>query len=170
MIQKLFYYVFETPAGWMGVLGSPSGLRRTTLPQSSEKAALSLLGIDSGSATQSSHRFTDLEKRFQAYFAGNMVDFPDELDFSEATPFQRKVWQATRNIPCGQTRSYAWIASQAGNPAAARAAGQALGKNPLPIIVPCHRVLSTGGGLGGFSGGLAMKEFLLKLEKTASAG
>ena len=170
MTVQLFYSVFETPAGWIGVLGSPEGLRRTTLPQSSQEAALSLLGNNSsGGVKQSSHRFTDLEKRFQSYFAGKIVDFPDNLDFSEATSFQRRVWQAARQIPFGQTRSYAWIASQAGKPGAARAAGEGLGKNPLPLIVPWHRVLSANGGLGGFGGGLAMKEFLLKLEKTASA-
>jgi methylated-DNA-[protein]-cysteine S-methyltransferase len=167
MTQELSYVVFKTASGWVGVLGSSAGLRRTTLPQHSEKEAIKSLGVDISGATLSAHPFEDLIKRFHTFFSGQKTDFPDELDLSEATPFQRSIWQAARHIPFGQTRSYAWVAREAGKPGAARAAGQALGKNHLPIIVPCHRVISSGGGLGGFSGGLAMKEFLLKLEKSA---
>jgi methylated-DNA-[protein]-cysteine S-methyltransferase len=75
------------------------------------------------------------------------------------------VWLATQKILHGETRSYGWIAGQLGKPEAARAVGQALGRNPLPIIVPCHRVVSGNGGLGGFTGGLDMKKYLLELEK-----
>jgi methylated-DNA-[protein]-cysteine S-methyltransferase len=168
MIQDLFYAVFRTPAGWVGILGSPAGLLRTTLPQLSEKEAISLLGNDSRRAALSPYRFEDLVKRFQAYFSGRMADFPDELDFGEATPFQREVWQAARKIPYGQTRTYAWVACQIGKPKATRAVGQALSRNPLPIVVPCHRVLAGNGGLGGFSGGLEMKKYLLTLEKKSA--
>jgi len=80
------------------------------------------------------------------------------------------VWQATRLIPYGETRSYLWVAVQIGKPGAARAVGQALGRNPLPVIVPCHRVIAADGGLGGFTGGLEMKRRLLELETTAKAG
>jgi methylated-DNA-[protein]-cysteine S-methyltransferase len=93
------------------------------------------------------------------------VDFSDELDFNEATVFQRAVWEATRKIPYGKTHTYTWVAAQAGKPQAVRAVGQALGQNRFPIIVPCHRVTCTGGGLGGFTGGLPIKKHLLKLEK-----
>jgi methylated-DNA-[protein]-cysteine S-methyltransferase len=165
MPQELFYSVFETTAGWAGVLGSSSGLVRTTLPQPSQREVYSLLGFSLGRATLSPRHFEGLMGRFQAYFSGHRVDFPDELDLSGATPFQRSVWQAARLIPYSQTRSYAWLAGQAGNPGAARAVGQALGRNPLPIIIPCHRVLAGNGGLGGFSGGHQMKKLLLKLEK-----
>jgi len=99
-----------------------------------------------------------------AYFTGQRVDFPDRLDLSGATPFQRGVWQAARLIPYGETRSYAWVAGQIGKPKAARAVGQALGRNPLPLIVPCHRVLAADGGIGGFSGGVEMKKYLLAHE------
>jgi methylated-DNA-[protein]-cysteine S-methyltransferase len=169
MLQELFYTVFETTAGWVGVLGSSAGLVRTTLPQLSQQEVYSLLGNSLGRATPSPHHFEGLMERFRAYFSGNRVDFPDKLDLSGATPFQRSVWQVARLIPYGQTRSYAWLAGQAGRPGAARALGQALGRNPLPIIIPCHRVLAGNGGLGGFSGGLEMKRFLLQLEKVSFA-
>ena len=146
-------------------MGSSAGLVRTTLPQPSQREVYSWLGDSVSRATLSSPHFEGLRERFQAYFSGNRVDFPDELDLSGATPFQRSVWQTARLIPYGQTRSYAWLAGQAGSPGAARAVGQALGRNPLPIIIPCHRVLASNGGLGGFSGGLEMKRFLLNLEK-----
>ncbi len=80
------------------------------------------------------------------------------------TPFQRKVWRAIATIPWGKTRSYAWLAKKAGSPKAYRAAAQACGANPLPRIIPCHRVIASDGTLGGFSGGLSLKRKLLLLE------
>jgi methylated-DNA-[protein]-cysteine S-methyltransferase len=170
MTQGLYYAVFKTPFGWVGILGSSAGLRRTTLPRPSEKSAVMSLGEDFNGAVPSAGAFKDLIKRFQAYFSGGRAYFPDELDYSGSTPFQRGVWEITREIPYGRTRSYGWVARQIGKPGAARAVGQALGKNPFPIIVPCHRVLAGDGGLGGFSGGLKMKRFLLELEKISPAG
>jgi len=170
MIQELFYAVFKTAAGWAGILGSSAGLLRTTLPQPSEQEVYRLLGNGLGHANLSLRPLEGLIGRFQAYFSGQRVDFLDKLDLSGATPFQCEVWQAARLIPYGQTRTYAWLAAQVGNPGAARAVGQALGRNPLPIIIPCHRVLASNGGLGGFSGGLEMKRLLLTLEKTSAAG
>ncbi|MCK4273289.1 MAG: methylated-DNA--[protein]-cysteine S-methyltransferase [Dehalococcoidales bacterium] len=164
MTQKLFYTVFNTTVGWVGLLGSNTGLLRTTLPQSSEQEAGLLLGDSLDRAALSPQRFEDLIRRFRAYFDGRKVDFPDRLDLSVATSFQRRVWQAARLIPCGETRSYGWVAGQIGQPEAVRAVGQALGRNPLPVIVPCHRVLMADGGLGGFSGGIETKKFLLSLE------
>jgi len=169
MHQHLFYSVFKTTAGWVGILGSSAGLIHTTLPEPSEKEVISSLGNSLSRATLSPYHFEDLIKRFQTYFSGRRADFPDKLDLNEATPFQHEVWEAARQIPYGQTRSYAWVAGQIGKPGAARAVGQALGRNPLPIIIPCHRVLASSGRLGGFSGGLEMKKYLLTLEKRADA-
>ena len=107
--------------------------------------------------------------RFKSYFDGHRVAFPDELDLGGATPFQRQVWATTRLIPYGQTRSYAWVAEQIKQPGAARAAGQALSRNPLPVIVPCHRVLQGDGSIGGFRGGVEMKRYLLAMEASASS-
>jgi methylated-DNA-[protein]-cysteine S-methyltransferase len=160
----MFYTMFETAAGWVGILDSGAGLRRATLPQLSRRAAYVSLGDGLKDARETPERFAGLMERYQGYFNGQRVYFPDALDLNGATSFQRAVWQAARGISYGQTRSYAWVAERVGNPKALRAAGQALAVNPLPIIVPCHRVLSADGKLGGFSGGLQMKRLLLKLE------
>jgi len=111
--------------------------------------------------------FEDLVARLRTYFSGHKVSFPDQLDLSGATPFQRQVWEKTRLIPFGETRSYSWVAEQIKQPGAVRAVGQALGRNPLPIIIPCHRVITADGKPGGYTGGLEMKRFLLRLEAIA---
>ena len=164
MTQELFYAIFNTAAGWAGILGSTAGLRRVTLPRRSDQEVYHSLGSSLSQAALSHHRYEDLIERLRAYFNGDKADFPDKLDLAGATHFQREVWRAARLIPYGETRSYAWVAGRIGKPGAARAVGQALGRNPLPVIVPCHRVLASGGGLGGFSGGLDMKRYLLHLE------
>jgi methylated-DNA-[protein]-cysteine S-methyltransferase len=86
------------------------------------------------------------------------------LDLFGVTDFQRRVWNAMRKIPYGETRSYKWLAQKVGDSRKARAVGQACGSNPLPILIPCHRVIREDGGLGGFSAGLHIKRKLLKLE------
>jgi methylated-DNA-[protein]-cysteine S-methyltransferase len=153
--------------GWVGILASERGLVATTLPQHSVEETEQLLDNRLNQATRSSSRLAGLVERFKLYFKGEKVTFHDELDLSEATPFQQQVWQATRLIPYGETRSYLWLAMQIGRPEAVRAVGQALGRNLLPIIVPCHRVVASNGGLGGFSGGIEMKKRLLNLESSA---
>jgi methylated-DNA-[protein]-cysteine S-methyltransferase len=164
MTQELYYSILNTTVGWLGILGSAEGLLRLTLPRRSASETRQLLGDNVKHAALSPHHFRDLIECLRAYFAGQRVEFPDRLDLSAATPFQREVWQAARLIPYGETRSYSWVAERIGKPGAVRAAGQALGRNPLPVIIPCHRVLASNGGLGGFSGGLEMKRFLLHLE------
>lgn len=103
-----------------------------------------------------------------AYFAGKLKDFELPLDL-QGTSFQKRVWDLLLEIPYGETRSYAQIATAAGNPEATRAVGSANGRNPVAIIVPCHRVVQTGGGLGGYGGGLELKRALLALERHAIA-
>lgn len=100
-----------------------------------------------------------------AYAMGknSLVALP--LDILEGTIFQREVWQALRTIPYGQTVSYAQIAEKIGRPKAVRAVGNAIGRNPLSIVIPCHRVITTAGTIGGYSGGLAMKRDLHQLEQ-----
>lgn len=155
--------VFSTTAGWMGIRASETGLTDIVLPERSEEDVLRRLGAESASNIPDS-LFSDIIHRFRAYFRGEFVEFPDRLDISGATPFQQSVWQAARRIPYGKTHSYGWVAAQAGNPKAARATGGALGTNPLPVIVPCHRVISADGSLGGFTGGLELKRWLLDVE------
>jgi len=170
MTGRLKYITFNTDMGWVGILVSASGLLGTTLPQRSAQAVYQLLGDGINYATWSSHLFNDLVERLRVYFSGYKATFPDQLDLSRATAFQREVWGITRLIPYGETRSYAWVAEQIKKPMAVRAVGQALARNPLPIIIPCHRVVASDGKLGGYSGGLGWKSYLLNLEASASIG
>jgi methylated-DNA-[protein]-cysteine S-methyltransferase len=161
----MFYYdILSTPAGWSGVLATDSGLVAITLPQKTEAQARRALGEKPSGAAPTQERFRDLAHSLETYFNGTRTDFTDALDLSGASPFERRVWETARLIPYGETRSYGWLASKLGQPGAARAVGQALGRNPLPIIVPCHRVVAGDGGLGGYSGGIEVKKWLLKLE------
>ncbi len=118
--------------------------------------------VDSGHAPA---LIAKLQKAFERYFAGRHETFGGvELDLSQGTPFQQTIWRALREVPWGTGTSYGALAERARHPRAARAAGQAVGANPFPIVVPCHRVLAVGGGLGGFSCGLDWKRALLNLE------
>ena len=164
MNTRLKYTVFETSRGWIGCLSSQLGLKKATLPQLSPQLALEELDGIAGQAVWSPDSFTEIVSFFIDYFSGQPNKFPWSLDLEHATPFQRQVWEATRSIPYGETRSYSWVAKCIGKPAAVRAVGQALGKNPLPIVVPCHRVIAADGDLRGFGGGLEMKRNLLRLE------
>jgi len=168
MTEELKYITFNTDMGWIGVLGSAKGLLGTTLPQRSAQEVRQLLGDGVNHAIWSPRLFGDLMERLRIYFGGHKVTFPDELDLSRATTFQREVWEITRLIPYGETKSYTGVAEQIGKPRAVRVVGQALGKNPLPIIVPCHRVVNSDGKLGGYSGGMEMKRYLLYLETSAA--
>ena len=170
MAEKLKYVTFNTDIGWFGILGSAKGLLGATLPQRSSHEARQLLGDDINQATWSPRSFKDLMERLRVYFGGHKTLFPDALDLSRATPFQREVWEVTRLIPYGETRSYTWVAEQIGKPKAIRAVGQALSRNPLPIIIPCHRVVNSDGKLGGYSDGLETKRYLLHLEASARKG
>ncbi len=103
------------------------------------------------------------------YLEAKQRKFSVKLDLRGTTPFQRKVWRATCKIPYGQVRTYAWIADKLGDPNCARAVGNALGRNPIPIFIPCHRVVGAHGELGGFSAGLSFKRWLLSLEAGQSS-
>lgn len=105
--------------------------------------------------------------QLEEYFAGTRTAFDLPLE-AEGTPFQRRVWEALQEIPYGTTVSYARIAARAGNPRASRAVGAANRRNPLAIVVPCHRVVGADGSLTGYAGGLERKEFLLRLERAAA--
>ena len=104
------------------------------------------------------------QKLLAEYFAGKRREFPVKIDWSRVDGFTRKALQVCAKIPYGKTLSYGEVAARAGSPGGARAVGQAMGRNPFPIIVPCHRVVASGGRIGGFSGGLHFKRALLDLE------
>ena len=109
-------------------------------------------------------RLDEARRELEEYFDGHRRDFDLPLDWSLARGFSQRVLRATAAIPFGEVSTYANVAAEAGSPRAVRAAGNALGSNPMPVVVPCHRVLRTGGGLGGYTGGLDKKEYLLRLE------
>lgn len=108
--------------------------------------------------------FEEVKRQLDQYFKGRLKSFDLELK-TGGTPFQQQVWQALAKIPYGSTISYGDLAVQIGNPKAVRAVGLANGKNPIPIIIPCHRVIGKNGSLTGFGGGLDVKRFLLELEQ-----
>jgi methylated-DNA-[protein]-cysteine S-methyltransferase len=161
----LYYVTFQTPLGWIGALSSEAGLLKTTFPQISRNLAVNLIVDNTGTATFSIALFKETIEFYTGYFSRQKITFKGNFDFSGASIFQKIVWETTFQIPFGETRSYSWIAGQIHNPLSCRAVGNALNHNPLPIIVPCHRVINSDGRLGGFGGGLHMKKFLLDLEK-----
>jgi len=110
-----------------------------------------------------SHPFREAKSQLRAYFGGELREFSLPLD-PQGTPFQHRVWRALRAIPFGQTQTYGELARGIGRPTAARAVGAANGRNPLPILVPCHRVIGQSGRLTGYAGGLKIKQALLELE------
>ena len=159
----LRYALVETSLGWIGLLGSSFGLRRLTLPQNSPEESIVALGLSSEDVMDPL-AFGDLSERLKHYCDGREISFPDQLDLAGVPPFHQVALSAARGIVYGDTRSYSWVACQVGNPRSARAVGQAMAKNPVPIVVPCHRVIASDGGLGGYGGGLEMKRHLLEME------
>jgi O-6-methylguanine DNA methyltransferase len=156
--------VCNTKLGWVGLAFSKKGLRSATLPQTSANAAEEELRRRGAGEPIDATEAGDWPQLLRRYASGEPVSFSDGLDLDQGTPFQRRVWQTLLEIPRGETRSYRWVAEQIGRSEAARAVGQAVGANPLAIVVPCHRVVASDGGLGGYGGGLALKERLLRIE------
>lgn len=162
---RLFHAVHRGPMGEVHLLASPSGICRVTLPGGSlepERAAAAgrYPGIP---VVDDVDRLASGLRALDDFFAGREPD-PDLVLDLGGTPFQRAVWAALRRVPRGRIVTYGELAALAGRPAAARAVGAACGANPVPLIVPCHRVLAAGGGIGGFGGGLELKRALLERE------
>jgi len=167
--NMLAFVLFDTCLGWMGLVSSSNGLRNVILPQKYKEAVLcQVVNYGCVVGEQTPALFGGLPQRLRRYLEGEPVDFPDKLDLVEATRFQQNVWRIVRTIPYGETRSYGWVANKLDLPKAARGVGQALARNPLPIVIPCHRVISSNGSLGGFGGGVEIKELLLRLEQAPS--
>ncbi|MBI4312704.1 MAG: methylated-DNA--[protein]-cysteine S-methyltransferase [Chloroflexi bacterium] len=162
--KSYFYATIDTPLGWIGVLGSDAGLRRLSLPRPTRDEAVRDLGQEAQGAAGAPEQFEDVHRQLEEYFRGERTRFEVRLDMEGYSPFFSRAWQACASIPAGQTKSYAWLAAQAGNARAVRAAGQAMARNPIPLIIPCHRVVGSDGGLHGYGGGLPMKKHLLALE------
>jgi O-6-methylguanine DNA methyltransferase len=139
---------------------SKSGLAGLDFPTG--EAASTLVANEPTAPWNSWWRLT--ERALEQALAGKTPDRLPPLDLSSGTEFQRRVWNALRRIPPGQTKSYSQVAQSMGRPRAVRAVGQACGANPIPVVIPCHRVLAAGGKLGGFSSGLDWKRKLLARE------
>ena len=144
-----------TPLGKISVIEADSTITRLLLPGTT---------LPNGIKQQETPLLLQAATQIEEYFQGKRVRFQLPLD-PAGTPFQKKVWQALLTIPYGETRSYGQIAAQIGSPKACRAVGHANHCNPIPIIIPCHRVVGTSGKLTGYAGGLEAKELLLKLER-----
>jgi len=159
------YHLVELPMGWMVLLGGKDGLRRASLKPTPDEA-IEDLGSDLDGAEDDADAFTQVIACLHRYSEGDMTALGEiDLDFAGVTPFFSAAWNACRTIPAGETRSYAWLAVEAGSPLAMRAAGQAMARNRFSLIIPCHRVIASDGGLGGYGGGgLGVKAKLLQME------
>ncbi len=159
------YTTMDSPFGTLLLAVTPRGLVRIGMPnQDADELLEDLAARVSPRVLESPLRLDQVRRDLDLYFDGKRTDFDLPLDWRLSKDFRRSVLRAIARIPYGQTRSYMEVAASAGNERAVRAAGTACGSNPIPIVVPCHRVLRTGGALGGYGGGLPMKESLLKLE------
>ena len=151
------YRVVDSPVGPLTLAGVGSTLLHLRMADQSHEPDRS------GWEPADDHAFDDVAEQLEAYFAGSLTEF--DVDLGPAgTEFQRRVWAALRTIPYGETRSYGQIAEQIGSPGASRAVGLANGRNPIAIIVPCHRVIGAGGAVRGYAGGVHRKTALLDLE------
>ena len=161
--MELYYDVFPTSMGWFAALASGRGLRYASL-RSTPQEALDGLGPQVDRSMADPDRLEEVRKAVQAYFSGER-DCLDEivLDLEDASPFHRAAWEVCRSIPTGESRSYAWVAAQAGSPGAFRAAGQAMARNRVHVVVPCHRVVGSNGEIYG-RGGVEIRERLLRME------
>ncbi len=161
-------FIFHTPLGWMAARCAGRSVQCLTLGHPTAQAAAEALDsrLEDGARPDAwGRRFI---ARLRAYAAGRPVSFRDiAVDFVPATEFQRRVYALCRRIPHGKTRTYAELAALAGSPGAARAVGNCMARNPVPLVIPCHRVVGSHGRLGGFSapGGTRTKGALLSLEK-----
>ena len=164
-MSDVVYTVFDTPIGTMRVASTAAGICRVLLPDESVEGFLGWLGktFPQARLTESSEANAQPIGEIVAYLKGQLRDFRSPLDL-HGTDFQQAVWAVVARVPYGETRSYADIAREIGRPRACRAVGAANGANPLPLFVPCHRVIGANGTLTGCGGGLALKERLLKME------
>lgn len=163
--MKISYTTINSPIGKLYAARTAKGISSLSFTRKEwEKRLKDLKNDENIEVVKNDVAFIPLRKALKGYFSGQKTRFPFAFDLFRGTPFQRRVWNSMRKIPYGETRTYKWLAQKAGNPKKARAVGQACGSNPLPILIPCHRVIREDGGLGGFAGGLHIKRKLLKLE------
>jgi methylated-DNA-[protein]-cysteine S-methyltransferase len=161
------YAELDSPVGSLVAAATPHGLVRLAYRDVNgglDEVLATLASRLSPRVVEAPARLDAVRRELDEYFAGRRRTFDLPLDLSLTAPFGRQVLEACARVPFGQTSSYGRVAADAGRPKASRATGNALGANPIPIVIPCHRVLRTGGGVGGYTGGRAIKEHLLALE------
>jgi len=161
----LSFVVVEAALGWAGVVLSPCGIRHATLFHSSRTSCEAELIAAGGEAAESGPRADEIARLLTGYARGEgalLDEYP--VDLPACTPLQRSVWLALRRVPYGQTRSYGWLANEVGATGKARPVGSINGANPVPLWLPCHRIIGADGSLVGYGGGLEMKRQLLELE------
>jgi methylated-DNA-[protein]-cysteine S-methyltransferase len=160
------YATVDTPLGRGLVAATPKGLVRVALPNEQIEEVLARLAEEvSPRVLEFPARLDEVRRELDEYFEGRRDRFELALDWRLSHPgFYRRVLRATARVPFGEVITYREAAQRAGNPRASRAAGSALGSNPIPIVVPCHRVIRAGGEIGNYGGGPQMKRFLLDLE------
>lgn len=160
------YSQVDSPLGPLTVAATGRGLVRLAYPdQPLDQVLGHLAETVSPRVLEAPARLDPVRRQLDEYFEGSRRRFDTPIDWALTAGFFRRVLQATARIGYGQVRTYAEVAERAGNVKAVRATGNGLGSNPIPVVVPCHRVVRTGGGLGGYTGGLERKEFLLELER-----
>jgi O-6-methylguanine DNA methyltransferase len=170
MAENIFKYaIFLTAWGWAGFVVDRKGLRILVLPEERKEDILFRIRkeLKYNNLFEDNSGWESLIKRVKEYFTGKKVDFIDyQLNLDNYTNFQKKILQTVRKIHYGETRSYKEAAEEAGYPRAYRAVGNTMRNNPLPLIIPCHRVIKSNGMLGGFSGkeGVALKKKMIDLE------
>ncbi len=162
--DELSYTSLESPIGHLYVALTVKGVCLLSL-HCGEKKFLQQLKDSGIKVIRRDHRKGGfVVKELESYFAGELCHFQTPIDLLWGTPFERRVWHELSRIPYGETRSYREVAKSVGVPQGYRAVGRAVGKNPIGIIIPCHRVILSDGGLGGFSSGVETKKYLLQLE------
>jgi methylated-DNA-[protein]-cysteine S-methyltransferase len=167
-VADVAYATVDSPVGRLVAVATPQGLARLAyeLENGGLDGVLDDIAVRlSPAIVEAPARLDDVRRELDEFFAGRRREFGLTLDWALVrTPFRRGVLRATAQIPFGATSTYRAIAAAAGSPSAFRAAGNALGSNPIPIVVPCHRVLASDGGLGGYTGGVERKRLLLAIE------
>jgi len=162
--RACYYTAMQAPFGPLWIAATDKGIVRISFARSEASFLAEIPSRTRTDLLRSDDRLNAVIGSLKEYFSGacSTLDLP--VDLSTVTPFQRRVLQKTAEVPLGQVITYGELARRIGQPGASRAVGQALGRNPVPVVIPCHRIIGTGQTLGGYTGGLHIKKTLLQLE------
>ena len=158
----IYYTSFNTPIGEIFVSKTEKGINFITWQKSQWDK---YYRENKGRLKEDARKLESIKNKMTRYFSGKKASLTEKIDLNRGTSLEKKIWRNLQKIPYGQTRSYKWLATKVGDKNLARAVGSACARNPIPIIIPCHRVIKSDNSLGGFAGGLEKKRKLLKIEK-----